>query len=178
MGSGDAQRAQAQQRAEELVDRSRKAAEELLSFVRTEVSNQMQALGLDPDDLARQAAEILKLSARAGRRVAHDVKPAGGQKEAPAKKAPAKKAEGKKTAAKKGAAKKSAAKKGAAATGSKKATAKAGAAKKTAAKAGAAKKGAAKTTGAKKTAGKKTAGKKSPAKKSPGARTSEPAATR
>lgn len=73
MSGGDAQRAQAQERMDDLVERSRKAAESLVEMVRSEVANQMGALGLDPEDLARQAAEILRRSADAGRRVVRDV---------------------------------------------------------------------------------------------------------
>ena len=73
MGSGDDQRAQAQQWVDELVDRGRDAAGDLVDVVRTEVSKQLQGLGLDPEELARQAADVMRRSAAAGRRVVHDV---------------------------------------------------------------------------------------------------------
>ena len=102
MSGGDVQREHAQQWVDDLVERSRKATEELFDVVRAEVTNQMTALGLDPDDLARQAADILRRSAKAGRRVVRDMTPGSGAakragakkaaKKAPAKKAPAKKA--------------------------------------------------------------------------------------
>ena len=78
MGSGDDQRAQAQQWVDELVDRGRDAAGDLVDVVRTEVSKQLQGLGLDPEDLARQAAEVMRRSAAAGRRVVQDMAPGAG----------------------------------------------------------------------------------------------------
>jgi polyhydroxyalkanoate synthesis regulator phasin len=90
MGTGGAQRAQAQQWVDELVGRSRRAAEDILELVRAEVSNQMQALGLDPEELARQAAEILRRSVWAGRRTDEDAsRTTGAAKRGPATKAPA-----------------------------------------------------------------------------------------
>ena len=129
-GTGDSQRAQAQQWVDELVERSRKAAEDMLDLVRTEVSNQLHALGLDPDELARQAADIMRRSAAAGKRAMKDAAagagkgarskgPAGADKAPGAKKAPA--PEKPPGGTKKSAAKKSAAKK---AAGTKKAAAK------------------------------------------------------
>jgi polyhydroxyalkanoate synthesis regulator phasin len=170
MSSGDMQRAQAQQWVDELVSRSRKAAEDLLDLVRTEVSSQMQALGLDPDELARQAAEILRRSAGAGRRIVQDVAPGGRA----SKKAAEKAARGKAAAKKAAGAKKAAAKKGAP---------KKSAPKKAAPKKGAPKKGAPKASGSKKSAPEKSAPDKSAAKKraakksATGARTPVPAAT-
>ena len=117
MGTGGAQRAQAQQWVDELVGRSRRAAEDILELVRAEVSNQMHALGLDPEELARQAAEILRRSVWAGRRTDEDAsRTTGAAKKAPAKKAPAtartaKNAPAKKVPAKKAPAKKAPAKK-------------------------------------------------------------------
>ena len=73
MGSGDDQRVQAQQWVDELVDRGRDAAGDLVDVVRAEVSKQLQGLGLDPEELARQAADVMRRSAAAGRRVVHDV---------------------------------------------------------------------------------------------------------
>jgi polyhydroxyalkanoate synthesis regulator phasin len=114
MGSGDVQRAQAQQWVDELVGRSRKAAEDLLQLVRTEVSSQMQALGLDPEELARQAAEILRRSAEAGRRKVKDAARAGrAPKKGATAKSEASKAPPKKGATAKSEASKAPAKKGA-----------------------------------------------------------------
>jgi polyhydroxyalkanoate synthesis regulator phasin len=112
MGTGGAQRAQAQQWVDELVGRSRRAAEDILELVRAEVSSQMQALGLDPEELARQAAEILRRSAWAGRRIVEDAsRTAGAAKREPATARTAKKATAKKATAKKATAKKATAKK-------------------------------------------------------------------
>lgn len=72
MGGTDVPRGQAQQWVEEIVERGKKATEDLVDLVRSEVSNQLEALGLDADDLARQAADILRRSAKAGRRVVVD----------------------------------------------------------------------------------------------------------
>ena len=122
MGTGGAQRAQAQQWVDELVGRSRRAAEDILELVRAEVSNQMQALGLDPEELARQAAEILRRSVWAGRRTDEDAsRTTGAAKRGPATKAPATarpatKAPTKKAPTKKATAKKATAKKPAAGT--------------------------------------------------------------
>ncbi|MHB1554298.1 MAG: hypothetical protein ACYCSX_11620 [Acidimicrobiales bacterium] len=162
-GGGDVQRAQAQQWVDELVERGRDAAGDLVDIVRSEVSKQLQALGLDPEDLAHQAAEVMRRTAEAGRRVVYDVAPGAGtrtarphggsgatataKKAAGAKKAatttaqapgaPAKKAPATKAAAKKAAATKTAAAKKTAAT--KSAAAKSGAAKKSVTKAPSAK---------------------------------------
>ena len=117
MGTGGAQRAQAQQWVDELVGRSRRAAEDILELVRAEVSNQMQALGLDPEELARQAAEILRRSVWAGRRTDEDAsRTTGAAKRGPATKAPATKAPTKKAPTKKATPKKATAKKPAAGT--------------------------------------------------------------
>ncbi len=99
--SGEVQRKEAQAKVEELIDRSRKSSESLLSLVRDEVGSQLHSLGISNiEDLAKQVASLL----------ARSPKPAS----APAKKAPAKKAAAKKSAAKKAPAKKAAAKKSAA----------------------------------------------------------------
>jgi polyhydroxyalkanoate synthesis regulator phasin len=101
--SGEVQRKEAQTKVEELIDRSRKSSESLLSVVRDEVGNQLHSLGISNlEDLAKQVASLL----------AHSPKPASGAaKKAPAKKSAAKKAPAKKAPAKKAPAKKSAAKK-------------------------------------------------------------------
>jgi polyhydroxyalkanoate synthesis regulator phasin len=142
--NGEVQRKEAQSKVDDLIERSRKSTEALLSLVHAEVSNQLSSLGIGSlDDLARQVSALL------------------GRGGSPAKKAGTKAAATKKTAAKKTAAKKAPAKK----TAAKKAPAKKAPAKKTAAKKTAAKKTAAKKTAAKKTAAKKTAAKKTAAKK-------------
>lgn len=134
MSSRDVGRAQAQEWVDELMDRSRKAAQDLLDLVRTEVTNQLQTLGLDPDDLARQAADILRRSAKAGRQAVTDVAKGGDRKKASAKKASAKKAATKKSPAKKSGGEKASAKKAAKKAPAKKAPAKKSTAKKSPAK--------------------------------------------
>jgi polyhydroxyalkanoate synthesis regulator phasin len=136
--NGEVQRKEAQAKVDDLIERSRKGTEALLSLVHAEVSHQLSSLGIGSlDDLARQVASLL------GR----------GPSTKPAQKAGTKAAPAKKTAAKKTAAKKAAAKKAPA----KKATAKKTAAKKSATKKAPAKKSAAKKAGAKKAAAKKSA---------------------
>lgn|GEM_PF-1080637 len=127
-------------RVNDMIDRGRRATGNLIDLVRTEVSRQMRDLGLDPEDLARQAADILRHSAGVSRRPSHeapDERPGAGatswgagpavgssdrgavtkkskkepSKKAPAKKAPAKRAPAKKAPAKKAPAKNAAAKK-------------------------------------------------------------------
>ena len=66
VSAGEVQRGQAQQWVDDLVERSRKASEDLIHLVRTEVSNQLAALGVDPEDLAKQVADILQHSAGRG----------------------------------------------------------------------------------------------------------------
>ena len=168
--SGDVQRAQAQQWVDELVERGRDAAGDLLDVVRTEVSKQLQGLGLDPEDLAHQAADIMRRSAAAGRRVIQDVAQGAGTRTQPAHSgttSTAKKAAAKKAAA--GAAKKAAAgparprsTTGATMPATKapatKATAKKAAGAKAATKKAAAKQAPAGTTAAKKAAAKKAGG--------------------
>jgi polyhydroxyalkanoate synthesis regulator phasin len=130
--NGEIQRKEAQTKVDDLIERSRKSTEALLSLVHAEVSNQLSSLGIGSlDDLARQVASLL------GRATSTNPAKKAGTKKAPAtktaakktaKKAPAKKAAAKKTAAKKAPAKKAAAKK----TAAKKAPAKKAAAKKSA----------------------------------------------
>jgi len=140
--NGEVQRKEAQSKVDDLIERSRKSTEALLSLVHAEVSNQLSSLGIGSlDDLARQVSSLLG-------RGSSPAKKSAAKKTAAKKKAPAKKAAAKKTAAKKTAAKKTAAKK----TATKKAPA-----KKTAAKKAPAKKTAAKKAPAKKAAAKKTA---------------------
>ena len=78
--AGEVQREQRQQRIEELLERSRKNTEDLVSAVRKELSQQLSVLGVaTKDDLARLEAKVDKLAK-------------GSASQAPAKKAPAKKA--------------------------------------------------------------------------------------
>lgn len=101
--SGEVQRKEAQAKVEELIDRSRKSSESLLSVVRDEVGNQLHSLGISNiEDLAKQVASLLARSPKTASAPA---------KKASAKKAPAKKSAAKKSAAKKAPAKKAAAKK-------------------------------------------------------------------
>ena len=164
-GGGDVQRAQAQQWVDELVERGRDAAGDLVDIVRSEVSKQLQALGLDPEDLAHQAAEVMRRTAEAGRRVVYDVAPGAGTRTArphggSGATATAKKAAGAKKAA-------TTAARAPAAPAKKAAATKTAAAKKTAAtKAAAAKSAAAKSAAAKKSV------TKAPSAKAPSARKS------
>jgi len=140
--NGEVQRKEAQAKVDDLIERSRKSTEAVLSLVHAEVSNQLSSLGIGSlDDLARQVASLLGRgpSARPAKKA--------GTKAAPARKAAAKKAAGKKAAGKKSAAKKAAAKKSPA----KKSPAKKAAAKKSAAKKAPAKKAAAQKTAASQT---------------------------
>ena len=116
MSGGEMQRAQAQQWVDDLIERSRKATEDLFDIIRTEVTNQLGALGLDPDDLARQAADILRRSAEAGRRATQGASPWGSRNTPPGSSAknapePKKGAPPNKAAAKKSGTQKAAAKK-------------------------------------------------------------------
>jgi len=116
--NGDLQRGEAKARVDELLERSRQGTEVIVTTVRSEVSRQLEAVGItNLEDLAKQVAAMLGRTADTA-------------KKAPAKKAPAKKAPANKTAAKKAPAKKAPAKKAPA----KKAPAKKAPAKKTAAK--------------------------------------------
>lgn len=108
---------------DELLERSRSAADDLRGVVRSEIHRQMRALGL----VTREDLERLEARIRTG----------GSGRKATAKKSTAKKTAAKKTAAKKATAKKSTAKKTAAKkSGAKKTAAKKSGAKKTAAKRG------------------------------------------
>ncbi len=138
--NGDVQRDEAKARVDDLLERSRQGTEVILAAVRSEVSRQLEAVGItNLDDLAKQVAALVARAGEAGKKTT-------------AKKTTAKKTTAKKTTAKKTTAKKTTAKK----TAAKKAPAKKTAAKKTAAKKTAAKKAAP-----------KTAAKKAPAKKAP-----------
>jgi membrane protein involved in colicin uptake len=180
MNGGDEQRANVQQFVDDFFERSRKATEGLIGIVRGEVATQMNELGLDPEDIARQAADILRRSAGVGIRVMGDQsrrrassEPAepsrgpsshtAGLKKAVAKRAAkkataprsesgaAKKSSGEKSSAKKVSAKKSSAKKASAKKASVKKASTKEAVKKTAAK---------KAVASNKATAKKTSGKK------------------
>jgi len=68
VGAGEVQRGQAQDWIDDLVERSRRASEDLVKLVRAEVSSQLASLGIDADDLAKQVADILRQSAGMGRK--------------------------------------------------------------------------------------------------------------
>jgi polyhydroxyalkanoate synthesis regulator phasin len=72
VSSEDMDRAHAEQWVDELVERSRRASQELVELVRYEVRTQLAALGVDAEDLARQLADVLRRSAQAGRQAATD----------------------------------------------------------------------------------------------------------
>jgi polyhydroxyalkanoate synthesis regulator phasin len=106
--SGEVQGKEARTKVEELIERSRKSSESLLSVVRDEVGNQLHSMGVSNiEDLAKQVASLLGRSSKAASGAARK----SAAKKAPAKKAAAKKAPAKKAAAKKAAAKKAPAKK-------------------------------------------------------------------
>jgi polyhydroxyalkanoate synthesis regulator phasin len=68
VNAGDIQRSQAQERVDNLVERSRRSRERILELVRHEVATQLDRI--DPkshESLANHVAEILKKSAEAGR---------------------------------------------------------------------------------------------------------------
>jgi polyhydroxyalkanoate synthesis regulator phasin len=91
--AGEVQREQRQERIEELLERSRKSAEELASTVRKELSQQLSSLGFATKaDLKKLEAKVDALAKSGGAAKA----PAA---TAPAAKAPAVKAPAKKTAA-------------------------------------------------------------------------------
>ncbi|HUF32629.1 MAG TPA: hypothetical protein VMN58_05400 [Acidimicrobiales bacterium] len=107
VATGEVQSGQTQARVQELLERSRENTERLLEQVRTEVREQVNALGLATTyDISRLRAEIADLKAAGG---ASPKKTAG--KKASTKKTAGKKASAKKTAAKKTTAKKTTAKK-------------------------------------------------------------------
>jgi polyhydroxyalkanoate synthesis regulator phasin len=102
--SGEFQGRDAKAKVDELIERSKKSREVLVTQVRHEVVRQLDNIGITSvEDLANQVADLLGRTAEAGR--------AATAKKAPAKKAPAKKAAAKKAPAKKAAVKKTAAKK-------------------------------------------------------------------
>jgi len=114
--NGDLQRGEAKARVDELLERSRQGTEVIVTTVRSEVSRQLEAVGItNLEDLAKQVAAMLGRTADTAKKAPAKKAPAKkapanktAAKKAPAKKAPAKKAPAKKTAAKKTAAKKTA----------------------------------------------------------------------
>jgi len=111
--SGHLDGGDARAKVDELIERSRKGSEALMGQIRTEVSRQLDSVGITSlEDLATQVAALLGRSAEAARSAGskRPAKKAAAKKTAP-KKAAAKKAPAKKTAAKKAPAKKAAAKK-------------------------------------------------------------------
>jgi polyhydroxyalkanoate synthesis regulator phasin len=128
--SGEVQRGEAQSKVDDVLERSRKSTEALLSLVHAEVSHQLSSLGIGSlEDLARQVASVMGrgTSKTPATKTGSQAKKAGakkaaakksGAKKAAAKKAPAKKSAAKKAAAKKAPAKKAAAKKAAPGSGS------------------------------------------------------------
>ena len=143
--NGEFQTGDARAKVDELLERSRKSREALLTQVRKEVAHQLDAVGItNLEDLAEQVAVLIGRSAAAGKAATAKTKEAA-KKSAAAKKSPAKTATAKKAPA------------------AKKATT----ATKTTKKSTTAKQTAAKTATAKQTAAKQTAAKKTPAKKSP-----------
>jgi polyhydroxyalkanoate synthesis regulator phasin len=108
--NGEFQGKDAKAKVDELLERSRKGREAMLSQVRAEVTRQLESVGItNLEDLASQVATLLGRTAEAGKTAASTAKKAAAKKAA--KKAPAKKAAAKKAAAKKAPAKKTAAKK-------------------------------------------------------------------
>ncbi|MHB8218804.1 MAG: hypothetical protein ACYDHU_00555 [Acidimicrobiales bacterium] len=162
-GSGEHQREHAQQRVDDLVERSRKAAEGLVHLIRSEVTTQLDALGIDPENVAKQAADILRHSAGAGRKATSSAAGTASatveRTTAAAKKAAARAARRPATGASR-----SKATPAAKTTGTKKAAAKTTGTKKAAARATGTKKAAAKTTGTKKAAARATGTKKAAAR--------------
>ncbi len=122
---GGFQRKEAQTKVEDLLERSRKSTEALLSLVHAEVSDQLSSLGIGSlEDLARQVASVIgrgtsttpakgSAAAKTGKKAPakKSVAKKSAAKKTPAKKAPAKKAPAKKAPAKKSVAKKAPAKK-------------------------------------------------------------------
>ncbi len=67
MGGHD-DRPDARQRVEDLIDRGKRASEELMGVVRTEVANQLAALGFDAEHLGTQVADRLRRTASGQRK--------------------------------------------------------------------------------------------------------------
>ncbi|MDQ3757721.1 MAG: hypothetical protein M3394_07720 [Actinomycetota bacterium] len=101
--AGEIQRDQAQQRVDDLVDRSRRNTEALVDIVRRELREQLSSLGVATKaDLARIESRIESLTRSAGSGgPAKAAAPSAPAKKAPAAKAPAKAASAGKATAKK-----------------------------------------------------------------------------
>ena len=107
--NGDLQTDEARARVDELLERGRQGTEVIVAAVRSEVSRQLDAVGIaNLEDLAAQVAALLGRSDSKAKKSQAKKAPA---KKATAKKAPAKKATAKKAPAKKAPAKKAVAKK-------------------------------------------------------------------
>jgi polyhydroxyalkanoate synthesis regulator phasin len=86
--AGELQREQTQERVDDLVERSRKNTEHLMSLIRREVSQQLSGMGLaTKDDLARLEAKLSRGAGGAAKAAAAPVK----KTVTAAKKVPAKK---------------------------------------------------------------------------------------
>ena len=72
MSAGDSQRSQAQQWVDDVIVRSRAATEELIEKFRKHVSGQLEAHGIEPEDLAKQVSDVLKRTAATGRSATSD----------------------------------------------------------------------------------------------------------
>jgi polyhydroxyalkanoate synthesis regulator phasin len=106
--SGEFQSGDARAKVDELIERTRKAREALVSQVRREVVTQLDSMGITSvEELAKQVALLLSKTAETGKAATATAKKSASKKSA-AKKAAAKKAPSKKAPAKKAAAKKSA----------------------------------------------------------------------
>jgi len=141
--NGEFQSHDARARVDELLERSRAGREVVTAVVRSEVTRQLESVGITSlEDVAQQVASLIGRAAEAGKAASGTTSAKqAAPKKAAAKKSPAKKAAPKKAAAKKSPAKKAAAKKAAPA----KAAAPKKAAKKSPAKKAAPKKAAAET---------------------------------
>ena len=110
--NGEFQTGDARAKVDELLDRSRKSREALMSQVRKEVAHQLDAVGItNLEDLAEQVAVLIGRTAAAGRAATTRTAKKATAKKSATKKTPAKKSAAKKAPAKKAPAKKAAAKK-------------------------------------------------------------------
>jgi polyhydroxyalkanoate synthesis regulator phasin len=97
--AGEVQRGQAQQRVDELVERSRRNTEQLVDMVRTEMRRQLGAMGLATKaDIIRLERRIDAVTKSNGAKVPAAPRKAAAPKKAPAKKAASPKAGGAKKA--------------------------------------------------------------------------------
>jgi polyhydroxyalkanoate synthesis regulator phasin len=179
VGAGEVPRHQAQEWIDDLVERSKKASEGLVNLVRQEVAAQLSARSFDPEQLAKQVADILRQSAEVGKsatRAAAGTATSSAGKTAAAARGATRAALRTGAQSTKAAARKVAARSGAAGQAeAKKAATKKAATKKAATQESAPKKAAAKKAAAKKAAPKKAAPKKAAPKKT-ASRTAGPGA--